>query len=502
MAQTEVAVQMTDISKSFGGVQALKKVSFSAKSGEVHALMGENGAGKSTLMKILAGAYPKDYGEIQIFGEDVQISSPKDSRELGISIIYQEFALAPHLSVAENIYIDNLGNSKKTVKWDKLYQKTRTLLESLGFGNIDPKAEVGSLSVAYQQVVEICKALSRNARILVFDEPTAVLATREVQQLFDLIRTLREKGTCIIYISHRLDEIFTICDRITVMKDGSNVDTVNTRDIDENSLVKMMIGRNLSEFFPSRKAEIGEVVLEVNNIHCGKKVQNVSFNVHAGEILGINGLVGAGRTETMRAIFGADHLESGDIKYHGKPIKIANPRTAVKTGIGMLQEDRKKFGVLLDLPIRDNITISALHKISRKGGWINKKQEEQQIQELVKNLQIKIGSIEDNVSTLSGGNQQKVSLAKWLFSDCSVLILDEPTRGVDVGAKVEIYKIMNALAEKGVAIIMISSEMPEIIGMSDRVLIMREGTISGELQRYELTENNMIHLAMGVKKNE
>lgn len=499
MKQTKDAVCMTDISKAFGGVQALKKASFCARAGEVHALMGENGAGKSTLMKILAGAYAKDQGDIRIFGEPVQISSPRDSRELGISIIYQEFALAPHLSVAENIFIDHLGDGSGIMRWDKLYRQTADLLGSLGFGNIDPKAEVGTLSVAYQQVVEICKALSRNARILVFDEPTAVLASSEVRQLFDLIRMLRQQGTCIIYISHRLEEIFTICDRITVMKDGSNVGTVNTGDIDQHRLVQMMIGRELSEFFPPRNAEIGDVVLEVKNIRNGEKVKGVSFQVHSGEILGINGLVGAGRTETMRLIFGADIPQEGEIRYRGMPVKITGPRSAVRAGIGMLQEDRKGCGVLLDLPVRDNITISALHKVAGRGGWINRKEEERQIQELVESLRIKAGSIEDPVSTLSGGNQQKVSLAKWLYRDCGVLILDEPTRGVDVGAKVEIYKIMNELAEKGVAIIMISSEMPEIIGMSDRVLIMREGMVSGELKREELTETNMIHLAMGVK---
>lgn len=491
-------VEMKNISKSFGGIKAIDNVSFSAKKGEVHALVGENGAGKSTLMKILAGAYTKDSGEIFIDGKKVNINDPKDSRALGVSIIYQEFALATHLTVAENIFIDNLGNGKKTIKWKSLYEKAGVLLNELGFGDIDVKSKVEDLSVAYQQVVEICKALSRNSNILVFDEPTSVLATNEVKQLFHLINNLKANGVCIIYISHRLEEIFSICDTITIMKDGRLVDNVRTQDIDEDTLVTKMIGRNLTEFFPPRYSKIGEDVLKINNLCCGKRVRNVSFSVKKGEILGINGLVGAGRTETARAIFGADKKETGTITLYGKEENIKNPRTAVKLGIGMLPEDRKRSGVLLNLPIRYNITMTSLKNLSNGIGWINAKKEKQQIDELVDKLRIKIPGIEENASSLSGGNQQKVALAKWLGSDCKVLIFDEPTRGVDVGAKVEIYKIINKLAEEGAAIIMISSEMPEIIGMSDRVIVMREGQVMGQLNKSEINEENLIKLSMGV----
>ena len=461
--------------------------------------MGENGAGKSTLMKILAGAYTRDAGEILIDGNQVSITDPKSSRALGISIIYQEFALASHLTVAENIFIDNLGDGRRILRWKELYGKARKLLDTLGFPDIDVKSRVEELSVAYQQVVEICKALSRQSTVLVFDEPTAVLASGEVSQLFKLIGSLKEQGVCIIYISHRLEEIFAICDRITVMKDGCYVDTVDTKSITEDELVTKMIGRNLTEFFPPRNPVFGDVVLEARGLKSGRRVKDVSFCVRSGEILGINGLVGAGRTESMRAIFGADKREEGELVLFGKGSHITSPKAAVRQGIGMLPEDRKRSGVLLNLSIRYNITLTSLKKLSNGIGWINRKKEDAQIEELVEKLKIKIAGVEEPVSTLSGGNQQKVALAKWLGSECKILIFDEPTRGVDVGAKVEIYKIMNRLAEEGAAIIMISSEMPEIIGMSDRVIVMREGRVTGELNKQELNEENLIKLSMGVK---
>lgn len=495
-------VEMRHISKSFGGIKALNDVNFSARSGEVHALMGENGAGKSTLMKILAGAYTRDAGEIFIDGKQVSITDPKSSRALGISIIYQEFALASHLTVAENIFIDNLGDGRKILRWKELYGKARELLDTLGFPDIDVRSRVEELSVAYQQVVEICKALSRQSTILVFDEPTAVLSSGEVSQLFKLIGNLKEQGVCIIYISHRLEEIFSICDRITVMKDGCYVDTADTGSITEDELVTKMIGRNLTEFFPPRNAVIGNVVLEAKGLKSGRRVKDVSFYVRSGEILGISGLVGAGRTETMRTVFGADKKERGELILFGAESSITSPKAAVKQGIGMLPEDRKRNGVLLDLPIRYNITLTSLKKLSSRIGWINRKKENAQIADLVHRLKIKLAGVEEPVSSLSGGNQQKVALAKWLGSECRVLIFDEPTRGVDVGAKVEIYKIMNSLAEEGAAIIMISSEMPEIIGMSDRVIVMREGRVTGELEKQELSEENLIKLSMGVKVNE
>ncbi|MGI6070038.1 MAG: sugar ABC transporter ATP-binding protein [Blautia sp.] len=494
----EMAVEMKHICKKFGGVYALNDACFELRRGEVHALMGENGAGKSTLMKILSGAYTKDAGEIYINGEKVEITNPKAARKLGISTIYQEFALAKDLTVTENIFIDNLGGGSEIIHWKKMYQQARELLKKLGFSNINVKDKVEDLSVAYQQVVEIAKALSREAKVIIFDEPTAVLTAREVEQLFRIINELKAEGVAIVYISHRLEEIFRMCDRITVLKDGKYVTTVKTCDITEDELVTKMIGRELNGFFPERNAKITDVALKVENLNAGKAVKNVSFEVRKGEILGINGLVGAGRTETMRAVFGADKKDSGKVYLFGQEVQISTPKHAVRAGLGMLPEDRKNDGVLLHMPIKVNVTLASTGQYSNRIGKIKRKKEIDHVNQLVQELRIKIGGIDHNVSTLSGGNQQKVALSKWLASNCKVLILDEPTRGVDVGAKVEIYKIMNRLAEEGTAIIMISSEMPEIIGMSDRVLVMREGELVGELQKDELVEESLIKYAMGV----
>ncbi|MBR0597866.1 sugar ABC transporter ATP-binding protein [Sinanaerobacter chloroacetimidivorans] len=492
-------VKMTDISKRFGGVTALDNVSFSAKPGEIHALLGENGAGKSTLMKVLAGAIEKDAGKIEIDGKEVSINNPKQGQDCGISVIYQEFALAKHLTAAENIFIDSLGEGKTLVNWKKLKQRAKVVLEEMGFGDIDPSKPVSELTVAYQQVVEICKAISRDAKVLIFDEPTAVLTLKEVEKLFAVINKLKEKGVCIIYISHRLEEIFRICDRITILKDGRNVTTIEVKDTNEKAVVTYMIGRDLSEFFPERNAKVGETVLKVENLNCGSMVKNISFEVKSGEVLGFAGLVGAGRTETMRAIFGADKKESGVIYLNGDVFKINCPKHAVRAGIGMLPEDRKQQGVLLDMSIRINGTLSTLHEFSsRPFGVLKHKKEINEVNEIIKLLTVKTPNQNNCASSLSGGNQQKVALMKWLISGCKVLIFDEPTRGVDVGAKVEIYKVMNSLAEQGVAIVMISSEMPEVIGMSDRVLVMRHGEITGEVTKENITEQNLINLSMGV----
>ncbi len=498
----EYQVVMQGISKHFGGVSALNEVDFSVKKGEIHALMGENGAGKSTLMKVLAGAHLKDDGKIFLDGKEVDITSPKSGHNHGISVIYQEFALAPDLTVAENIFIDNLGSGSKIIKWKMLRNNAKKLLDELGFGNIKVNVKVGKLSVAYQQVVEICKAMSRKSSVLVLDEPTAVLASNEVSQLFKLLKQLRNTGVSIIYVSHRISEIFELCDRITVLKDGNYVDTVNVCETNEHELVTMMIGRELKELFPSRNVKIGEEVLRVEGISNGDRAQNISFSVRSGEVLGVSGLIGAGRTETMRAIFGADKKTGGLTYLLGEPVNIRTPRHAVRKGLGMLPEDRKAQGVLLDMSVKINSTLSSIRKYNRFLGWINKREEERVVKELVKELTVKTTSINAPVTSLSGGNQQKVALTKWLASGCRVLILDEPTRGVDVGAKVEIYKVINKLAKEGVAIIMISSEMPEIIGMSDRVIIMREGKLMGELKRDEINENDLIKLSMGVIIND
>ena len=496
MQNSEYRLEMRNITKHFGGVKALTDVSLKVEPGEIHALIGENGAGKSTLMKILSGAYVRDSGQIFIDGKEVKISDPKESKDQGVAIIYQDFMLAPDLTVAENIYIDKLSAGKKFINWKELRNNAREQLERLGFGDIDPNTKCGSLSVAYQQVVEICKCLTRNAKILVFDEPTAVLTFSEIKKLFSVIKKLKEEGVSIIYISHRLEEIFELSQHISVLKDGTYVGTVKTKEFDKDRLVNMMIGREMTEMFPERHAKIGETILEVQNL-CAGMVQDVSFSVKAGEVLGFNGLVGAGRTETMRALFGADKKESGKVIYFGKEVDWKNPKQAIAEKFGLLPEDRKKQGLLLQQSIRMNTTLACLNKIT-KLGFINHKSEKEFVKETLASIQTKYNSTEDNANSLSGGNQQKIALAKWIAADCKCIVFDEPTRGVDVGAKTEIYKVINNLAENGVAVIIISSEMPEIIGMCDRVLVMRNGKISGEVRKEELTENALIKFAMGV----
>ena len=497
-AGVQYQVDMQNICKIFGGVKALQNVCIQLKPGEIHAIVGENGAGKSTLMKILSGAYQRDSGDIYIAGKKVNINNPKDGIDNGISVIYQEFALIGSLTVAENIFIDKLSENGRLINWKKLREKAKNVLDSLGFGHIPVNKMVSELSVAHQQVVEICKALARESSVLILDEPTAVLATSEAEQLFKLLQDLRAKGVAIVYISHRLEEIFKLSDRITVMKDGTYVGTYETSSMDEKKLVNLMIGRTLESYFPPRESHIGETVLKVENIRSGKTVKDVSFEVRAGEVLGISGLVGSGRTETMRAIFGADPLDSGRIILDGKVIKVRSPISAVKQGIGLLPEDRKAHGVLLNMPIRNNITLTRLKSFTGPFSMINRKKETAYINDMVKKLAIKAGSIENNVSSLSGGNQQKVAISKLLAADCKVLILDEPTRGVDVGAKIEIYKIINSLVEQQYAVIMISSEMMEIIGMCDRAIVMRNGNVAGELLKDQLTEQNLINYSMGV----
>jgi ribose transport system ATP-binding protein len=489
-------VEMWNISKSFGGVKALNNVHFEVRPGEIHALMGENGAGKSTLMKILAGAISRDEGTITIDGEERHISRPVDAIKLGISVIYQEFMLAPHLTVAENIFIDHISGGKAVINWTELREKAYRELSRLGFTDIDPAATVNSLSVAYQQVTEICKCLTRRTKVLVLDEPTAVLTFTEIEKLFEILLRLKNEGVSIVYISHRLEEVLRITDRITILKDGTYVDTVNTNKTTKDHLVTMMVGRELSQLFAERNAKIGEIVLDVKNLNAGKMVKDVSFYVRSGEVVGFSGLVGAGRTETMRAIFGAMPFDSGEIIYQGEQLRFTSPCAAIVHGLGLLSEDRKKEGVMLFQSIRINATMTRLNKVS-KAGLLERQKESQAVGKLLALLSTKYGSIDDEVCNLSGGNQQKVAIAKWVFADCNCLIFDEPTRGVDVGAKIEIYKIISRLAERGVAVIVISSEMLEIIGLCDRAYVMRHGMVAGELSKQDLTEESLIKLAMG-----
>jgi ribose transport system ATP-binding protein len=486
---------MTDITKSFGGVHALKDVSFKVRPGQIHAMVGENGAGKSTLMKILSGAYQKDSGNIRIDGEEVNITNPHMGRKSGIAIIYQEFALAPDLTVAENIYLDHLGSRKGFINWSRLYRDASEVIKSVGF-DINPRSKVGDLTVAYRQVVEITKALSEKAKILILDEPTAVLAPRETEQLFEVLKKLKQQDVSIIYISHRLDEIFRIADIVTVIKDGTVTGTVNPADVNTDDIISMMIGRKLTAMFPKRDCQIGEDIFGVENLTRGREVRNVSFSVRAGEVLGVAGLVGAGRTETMRAIFGADPKDAGKITLDGQRLRINSPTDAVRAGIGLLPEDRKEQGTILAMSVRKNVTMPSLWSRFARFGFIKQAEEKKTTRDLIEKLTIKTNSTETDVTDLSGGNQQKVVLAKWLGTNCRVIILDEPTRGVDVGAKVEIYNLINELAAAGLAIIVISSEMMEVIGICDRALVMREGRIQGVLEKDELTEENIMTLAI------
>jgi len=501
MADYEYAVDMKGIYKAFEGVHALEDVKLAVKPGEVHALMGENGAGKSTLIKVLSGAHLADAGEVWIKGVNTEIRNTKDANDCGVAVIYQEFALMPHMTVAENVFIDEFGGKKhRWVDWKKLNERAKDALGAIGFGDIDPRVTVKELSVAYQQVVEICKALTRKSEILVLDEPTAVLTNREVDKLFGLIQDMRRQGVAIIYISHRLEEIFRIADRITVYKDGRYVDTVNTKDVDDKELVSMMIGRDLASFFPARdeRQTIGDVILKAEHVQAGKAVRDVSFELHEGEVLGLSGLVGAGRTETVRAILGVDNLEEGTVWLRGGEVHLKSAKNAFDKGIGFLPEDRKNQGVLLRLPIKYNITFSCIAKITTFGGWLLKKTETAFAQEMRDKVGIKTNNINNPVSSLSGGNQQKVAIARILASDSRVLILDEPTRGVDVGAKMEIFKLINELIYQNYSVLMISSEMVEIIGMCDRAIVFREGRTVGELKKEELTEEALIRYAMGI----
>ncbi len=491
-------VELIHIQKSFAGVKALCDASLRVKKGEIHALIGENGAGKSTMMKILSGAIKRDSGVVKVGGKEVPNYRPKDAKKLGISTIYQELVLAPDLTVAENIYMDTISKAKGLINWKKLNSDAAVLLGELGFSNIDPKSLVGDLPVAYQQVVEICKALSKKISVLILDEPTAVLTFKEIKKLFELLRKLRDDGVSIIYISHRLEEIFELSDRITVMKDGFFVDEVETKSIDKTQLVNMMVGRTITSLFPSRNATLGDTMLEVENMNRGKLVQNVSFSVKSGEVLGFYGLVGAGRTEMMRCITGADKMESGTIRLDGKPMKFRSPKEALKHKVGMLPENRKTQGVILSQSIAINTTIASRHKATNGLGILSKAKEHKVVKEVLASINTKYATVDHPVSSLSGGNQQKVVLAKWLSADCRCIIFDEPTRGVDVGAKVEIYQCVNRLAEDGLAVVMVSSEMTELLGMCDRIAVVKQGEIVGILPKEEASEQKLMQLAMGI----
>src|SRR4051794_2824078 len=486
-------VKLTAITKSFGGVHALKGVDFNVRAGEVHALLGENGAGKSTLMRVLGGEMLPSSGTVAISGEEVEFRDPRAARARGIAVIHQELALAPDLSVAENIF---LGELPGVIGWAALRRKAGALIQRLGF-EIDPAQRVGNLAVAHQQVVEIAKALSREVKIIVFDEPTAVLSTQDAERLHRIIRDLRSHDVGIVYISHRLDEVFSIADRMTIMKDGQGVGTVKTSEVGVDDVIRMMVGRPLAAMFPDRADRtIGAEVLSVRGLTAGRRVRDVSFSARAGEIVGLGGLVGSGRTEVARLIFGADPIESGPIHLNGRATAFRSPRDAVRAGIGLVPEDRKQQGVVLDKPIRVNATMARISSVVNRFGFLKQGLERQTVTDLGASLRLKASSVDAPVSSLSGGNQQKVVLAKWFHAGGDIIILDEPTRGVDVGAKTEIYALVNKLAEAGKAVLVISSEHQELFGLCDRVLVMGEGELRGELTPDRYSEENLLSLAM------
>ncbi len=483
-------LRMSKIKKSFAGVHALKGVDFDLELGECHGVCGENGAGKSTLIKVLGGAHMADSGDIFLDETKISITDPVNSQHQGIAIIYQEFNLIPEMSVAENIFLGREIISKGLVDHKTQHEKSVELFKRIGL-EINPAELCRNLTVAQQQTVEIAKALSINARIIVMDEPSAALTNQEVSALFNIIKDLKNKGISVIYISHRLDEIFEICDRVTVMRDGEYIGTERVKDITKERLIEMMVGRSLENEFPKAKAPLREELLRVEHLNRGKAVKDVSFRICGGEVLGFSGLVGAGRTETMRIIFGADHKDSGDIYIRGNKIEINSPRKALENRICLLTEDRKGQGLILVHSVRENFGLPNLDTFAPKL-FVNSRKEREALAGFVKSLQIKIPHQEELAAHLSGGNQQKVVLAKWLQKNCDIIIFDEPTRGIDVGAKYEIYLLINHLASEGKAIIMVSSELPEILGMSDRIIVMHEGSIKGEINDVAHTTQEQI----------
>lgn len=492
----DVVLSMKEIDKRFAGVHALKGVDFELRAGEIHALVGENGAGKSTLMKALTGIFPKDSGEIHYLGKLFNPQGPKEALDAGIAIVHQELNMMEHLTVAQNLFIGRESTRHGSWFLDERSQNRRAteLFKKLNM-NIDPEEKLSSLTVGKQQMVEIAKAVSHNLKVLILDEPTAALTDREIEDLFSIMRELAKKNVGMIYISHRLDEIGVITDRVTVLRDGEYVGTRETKKLTKDEMINMMVGRVIYEK-PKSKSNVAPdapVVLKVENLNAGRQVQNISFELHEGEILGFAGLMGAGRTETMRALFGADK-SSGEIYINGKKTIISSPRDAVKHGIGYLSEDRKRYGLAIKLSVAENAVMAALEDLS-PGFFLPLKEMERVADEYVEKLNVKTPSLDQLVNNLSGGNQQKVVIAKWLIKNCSILIFDEPTRGIDVGAKSEIYHLMNELAATGKSIIMISSELNEVLRMSDRIAVMCEGKLTGIKNIEEATQENIMALA-------
>ena len=491
-------VIMKNIYKAFGTNAVLEGVNFDTHGGEIHALMGENGAGKSTMMNILTGMHKKDQGTILINGKEHSYTNPKEAEEHGVSFIHQEMNTWPQMTVLENLFIGKeMKNKIGFIRSKEMKTLALKTFKELGI-TMDLDADVQTLSVGQQQMIEIAKALMTDCQVLIMDEPTAALTDREIRMLFKIIQHLKTKEVAIIYISHRMEEIFEISDRITVMRDGMTVDTTLTKETNVDDVVRKMVGREISDYYPKKNAEIGETVFEVKNLSGTSGFENISFSVKSGEIVGFSGLMGAGRTEIMRGIFGIDPISQGEIILEGKKVQLKNPSTSIKAGVGFLTENRKEEGLVLDFSIKDNISLPSIDEF-RVRGLIDTKTEDEFVQLLMKRLTVKAQNEDISAGSLSGGNQQKVVLAKWIGIGPKVLILDEPTRGVDVGAKREIYQLMNELAERGVAIVMVSSDLPEVLGVSDRILVIHEGKIAGELNRTEATQEKIMNLATGGK---
>lgn len=490
----EVIVSMENITKTFPGVKALDGVQFHLRAGMVEALLGENGAGKSTLMKILSGVYTRDGGSLEIFGKSYDDLTPKTAAQAGVAIIHQELNMCRHLSVAENMFLGREKTRGISLNNAQMEKEARNILGELGM-DINPRQTVGELTVAKQQMIEIAKALSVNAKILIMDEPTSALTSKEIEDLFRIIHKLKKDGCGIVYISHRLEELQHITDHVTIMRDGQYITEGDFSSMSMDEIIQNMVGREIKEKFPRVECKKGKKVFEVKNLNAGKLVRNIDFSLYEGEIVGVAGLMGAGRTETTRAIFGVDPKESGEIYLEGKKVEINKPMDAIKAGIVLAPEDRKKDGLCTKLSIRQNLALPNLDLLCNKAGVINASKEDALCEKAVNDLLIKVASLDSNADTLSGGNQQKVVVGKWLARNSKVVIFDEPTRGIDVGAKVEIYHLMNKLKQQGIAVMFVSSEMPEVMGIADRILVMCDGRITGEVMAKETTQNEILSYA-------
>ncbi len=491
--EKDYILSLKGITKVFPGVKALDDVTIHVERGTIHGLVGENGAGKSTLIKVLAGIYQPEQGEVVLEGKVQKFPTPIAARRAGISVVHQEIKLSETLSVAENMFLGNIMMKGKLVDWAGMRKRAREIVEDLGM-DIDINAQVSSLTVAKKQIVEIMHAINNNAQVLIMDEPSAVLTDRELEVMFRIVKQLREKGITIIYISHRLDEVFDLCDNVSVLRDGQHIDTLPIHEITRQGLINMMVGREMGQEYPKEPGVIGKTILEVKNLNCGL-LKDISFQVKAGEVFGISGLVGAGRTELARAILGIDRIESGEVFVRGKKVKYRTFADAIRDGLGLIPEDRKLQGLVQMMTVKRNTTLVNLKGVI-KGGVIRKKLEDQYSAEYCKKLRVVTPSMETQVMNLSGGNQQKVVIAKWLFKGSEILFLDEPTRGIDVGAKAEIYRLINQMVKEGKTVIMISSEMPEILGMCDRIMVLHEGKKMGELMAEEATQEKIMALCV------